>query len=137
MTTRIDPTRPTSDMKLLHPKARGRFEKLASALLAAHNDKETPTLFLPFETYRYPQRQDFLQRTTTNTKANAFESAHQFGLAVDFVPYDTTWSWSEHHDWGFLRSTSQKFGLDVPIKWDLAHVEHPAWKWLQHEFKVI
>jgi len=118
------------DMDLLHPLAREQFHRLEALLVESKDQGLTPTLFRPFETYRTPQRQNHLLRTTKNTHVGAFMSSHQYGLAVDFVPLEgEKWSWSPDHDWEFLRQTAEKCGLTVPIRWDPGHVEHPRWHW--------
>jgi len=89
---------------------------------------------------RSPERQDELF-IKGRTKARPWQSAHQYGLAADFVPYITNqealdlgdmvgekvltgWSWHESHDWPFLRQRAEKHGLSVPIAWDKCHVEY-------------
>lgn len=114
------------DLNMLLPSAKRSFEQLEAALKIGYGRQETATRFEVFETYRTPQRQ--AQLASPVTKARAFQSAHQFGLAVDFVPRELeAWSWSDKHDWSYLRRVAQQFGLDVPINWDRAHVEHPFW----------
>jgi hypothetical protein len=136
MTTRIDPTATCRDMDLLHPHARKQFQELAAYLIAAHTDKDTRSLFLPFETYRYPQRQRMLFNTTKSTKADMYQSSHQLGMAVDFVAFrDNLWSWAESEDWSFLRAASLKFRLAQPISWDRPHIEHPKWQHIVLDLK--
>jgi len=121
--------RPVNGFDLLHPVARKQFEDLAWDLRKMHADGTLKTRFMPFETYRYPQRQLVLISKGT-TKALPFQSAHQYGLAVDFVPQITeggitTWSWHEEHPWNMLKVMAMKHGLTVPISWDKPHVQHP------------
>ena len=93
-----------------------------------YRTKQIKTLFKPFEGYRSPERQNYLFHVMKTTKARAFQSAHNYGLAVDFVPFvDGKWSWDNHHDWEALRYLASQRGLLTPIKWDLPHVEHPIW----------
>lgn len=113
-------------MDLVHPICRGKFEKLASHLEDDFEAGRTKSLFKPFETYRSPERQDFLFHHLKTTKAMAYQSSHQFGLAVDFVawhPVTQHWSWSNNEDWAWLESRAIEVGLGVPIGWDRPHVE--------------
>lgn len=114
---------------LLHPEMRQRAEYLAWDMIAAYNEQKTVTIFAPFEGYRSPERQRILyEKTPLVTKAVPWRSAHQYGLAVDFVAWTATgWSWDDNHDWNLLQRAAQENGLDCPISWDRAHVEHPAW----------
>lgn len=89
----------------------------------------------PFEGFRLPQRQYDLLARGKVTKAGPWESAHQYGLAVDFacrgvdpVGMLTQWTW-EAPDvvWHFLRRVARSSGLDIPIRWDKGHVCHPLW----------
>lgn len=120
--------RETFQWDRLHPKARGHFEALAAWLDDQYAAGLTPTAFKPFEGYRSPERQNYLFTVEKTTKARAFQSAHQYGLAVDFVPQvGGKWSWDDNHDWEHLKFGAVQRGLMVPIKWDRAHVEHPIW----------
>lgn len=115
----------------LHPICRRQFEQLAAALQAGFHAKETETLFHPFEGFRTPLRQRRLfEQEPRVTQANAWQSAHNYGMAVDFVPKTTAneWSWTGAHDWTYLRKQAEEFGLIAPIPWDLAHIEHPKAK---------
>lgn len=137
----------------LHPIARMPFQDLTETLTKAFTGKATRTWFRPHMGYRGPAVQDALYahgRTKPGaqvTKAQGWESAHQFGLAVDFVPWiggsiprekaDGTpiggdepkgyWLWDDTADWKFLKSRAEMHGLLCPIAWDRPHVEHPAW----------
>ena len=133
-----------SDITLLNPKFRRACEALHEYIIDAHETGRTKTRFEIFETYRDPRRQaDLLKKKVT--KAGAFQSPHQFGLACDFVPYLSAseaeelsmrtgervfpgWNWHSSHDYRFLATAAQKFKLTVPISWDPCHVEHPDWK---------
>ena len=132
-----------SDMSLLHPEFRRVVMRLHDDLIRAYHTKATQTRFEVFETYRDPIRQgELLSRGAT--KAAMFHSAHQFGLAVDFVPWlDATeagemaealdekvlpgWNWSSRNDWDFLRQKAVFHGLNNSIAWDRAHVESKRW----------
>ena len=132
------------DTTLLHPKFRRICEGLAQDLIRRYEAGETKTRFEIFETFRSPERQmDLLRKGAT--KASMFQSAHNFGLACDFVAVidhqtahnlgDKTgekvlagWSWHADNDWRFLRIRAEAFGLRIPIDWDLGHVESPYWQ---------
>lgn len=118
----------TASLQYLHPIAVRQFQELADDLAKAHEAGATKTLFVPFESYRSPMRQDELYRQKPPvTKARAWYSAHQYGLAVDFVAFDDE-PWGDDHDWEFLKARAEAHGLTVPIKWDRVHVEHPKFK---------
>lgn len=117
----------------LHPKAREHFALMAHRLEQRYKAGLTPTLFKPFEGFRTPERQDYLFRVEKTTKARGWQSAHNYGLAVDFVPLKdaanlSSWDWHERHDWTLIRDIAVNLGLSAPISWDLPHVEHPAWQ---------
>lgn len=115
MTNRI------SDLASLHPAVQDAFEVLTRQLRA-----DTP--FLPFETYRSPEDQEYYLAKGTS-KSPPWRSAHQYGMAVDFVPFiDGRWTWDVPQDvWLKLSLAAATCGLIRPIKWDLCHVEHPLW----------
>lgn len=115
----------------LHPLVQRQFEELAFALKADFKAKRTLTDFRVFETYRTPMRQLEILTLTKNTKAGPYRSAHQYGLAADFVPFTSFWSWDAEHDYAHLAKRALDFGLKVPYAgWDKVHVEHP-------DFEVI
>lgn len=132
-----------TDIRVLHPKIRDAIERLSQDLITSYETGLTKTLFKVFETFRGPTRQDELFRKGS-TKARAWQSAHQYGLAVDFVPWITNqaaldfgdmvgekvltgWSWANEHDWDFLRARAEAHGLRVPISWDRCHVQYKDW----------
>lgn len=105
---------------------------LTHRLEQGYKSGTTPTLFKPFEGFRTPERQDFLYTVEKSTKAKGWQSAHNYGLAVDFVALSdaknmSSWSWDGHHDWDFLREAATNCGLLCTISWDRPHVEHPIW----------
>lgn len=131
------------DPALLHPVFRPIVDTLMQELRRGHETRATQTRFELFETFRRPERQRDLI-TKGVSKAGAFQSAHQFGLAVDIVPYidpDTAaeiskatgerhwpgWSWWTGHDWDYLSDTANRLGLRT-ISWDRPHVEYPHWR---------
>lgn len=130
---------------LLHPAMRPLAEKLVGRLYDAHMDGEIKTLFRPFETYRSPFRQNQLYeqgRTIGGkivTNARAWESAHQFGLAMDLVPYGRVGGASAYKyywdapesDWNFMHRTAKALGFKDRIPWDSPHIEDPAFDDIQ------
>lgn len=113
----------------LHPKAREVFGLLTHRLIEGFEVGGIDTLFRPFEGYRTPQRQRHLLTVEKTTKADAWQSAHNYGLAVDYVPWvDGKWSWDENHDWNGLDTIATQLGLLRPIRWDRPHIEHPIWR---------
>lgn len=132
-----------SDIALLNPAFGRVVKRLHDYLIDAHETGRTKTRFEIFETFRTPMRQNDLFKKGVS-KAGPFESAHQMGLAVDFVPYlspdearvlsETTgervfpgWNWHSSHDYSFLATAAQHFKLARPLTWDLVHIEHPDW----------
>ena len=122
----------------LHPLMRDPVRKLEGVLLdAGLLGTGTAPGFRLFEGYRSPERQDHLFKTTPSvTRARGWQSAHQYGLAVDYVWWTgSEWSWNAlDHPWDQLRSAAflgGKVGLTAPLKWDLPHIEHPDWKRLK------
>lgn len=140
-----------NDLALTNPKFGRACKRLHEYLIDAHETGRTKTRFEIFETYRDPRRQaDLLKKGAS--KAAAFQSAHQFGLACDFVPYLTPeeatalsevtrervlpgWNWHSSHDYRFLATSAQIFKLAVPLTWDPCHVEHPNWPKLRESFR--
>ena len=114
-----------------HPIMQGAVSSLGQKLVNGYKAGETQTLFKLFEGYRDPLRQlDLLQAKTT--KAGPWQSAHNFGLAADFVAWrGDEWSWGPDVDWLFLHSTATLCGLRAPMSWDKPHIEHPFWPKLQ------
>ena len=126
----------------LHPKCSDAFLTLGWEMVAAFDREETNDLFLPFEGYRNPLNQLLLLRQQT-TRAKPFQSAHNYGMAVDFVKVrrdsittDNTrglgWTWSdrtpaEKADWTVLHQKAKDCGLLAPITWDKPHIVHPLW----------
>lgn len=135
VTTRIN------SLEALHPKARIAFSNLAEDLRLAYKTGRTEFGFEPFETFRSPLRQEYVFKQGAS-KARAWQSAHNYGLAVDFVPFygknrQHGWFWPDNNNacWTFLRNRAHLFGLTVPIAWDLGHVQHPhytetLWNWI-------
>lgn len=132
----------------LHAEVRGQFSALTQDLVTAYETNSTEFRFEPFEGLRGPDRQNHLFAERTS-KASAWQSAHQFGLAVDFVPKILKfgpeddigrWHWywpdASHGDWVILGELAEKHGLKRDIDWDKPHVEHPHWKAIRKVWKL-
>ena len=79
------------------------------------------------EYYRTPERQNELQ-ASGHSHARAWESPHQYGLAVDvaFDPqgYDVPKSW-----WTWLSCLAKYYGLVSGASWgDYGHIQYPNWR---------
>lgn len=113
----------------LHPLAKPAFEQLTIYLEQLWKDGKTQTFFKPFEGLRTPIKQlELLNRRPVVTHVGPWQSAHQYGLAVDFVPWSgNAFSWDEDHDFTTLRLAAVACGLSRPMEWDKCHIEHPAW----------
>ncbi len=75
------------------------------------------------------------------TYAKAGESAHQFGLALDFVPMieggKPQWT-APSPLWNRAISLAEKYGLESASKWpkfkEWPHVQFPSWKTYATEY---
>lgn len=117
------------DFDRLHPKVRQPFELLSLRLEDEWRAGNTPYWIRPFEGFRDPDKQIELLREK-RTKAGPWQSAHNYGLAVDFVPFidgEYRWPRADHECWDFLRALCVNRGLINSIDWDRPHVEHPIW----------
>lgn len=56
------------------------------------------------------------------THAKAYESAHNYGLAVDVTPIPTT-----EANWKRLRLHAKHLGFGLIGEWDRGHLQHPQW----------
>ena len=137
------------DIDSLHPKFKGVFKILKERLITGYEAGLTQTRFEVFETFRSFERQDYLF-TTGTTKARGGQSAHNFGLAVDFVArvhnrtkdgFEMAWSWSLHHDWEFLKKVATEVGLEnqsKSLRWDKPHVQVPHWRgWVESDVSWV
>lgn len=124
------------NIEVLHKDAKAYFRKLVSATATSEFrvGKFSRARFAPYEGFRDPMRQHYLVTETKATKARPWESAHQYGLAVDFAVrvYEENgtrqfWSWEPSAPWEMLKEMAAIFSLDVPIDWDRGHVVHPLW----------
>lgn len=116
------------DRSLLHPVLRDRLSILDVRLL----DAGIPMRL--YEGARTPWRQAELYargRTVPNskkvTKAMAWRSHHQFGVAADFVFFvDGGWTWSEPEpgQWLGYQELAKAVGLDL-LSFEKPHVQLP------------
>lgn len=111
----------------LHPVFRAKVERL----MEQFESEEIP--FRPLEGFRAPVRQDWLfQKGRTRpgavvTKARAWESYHQYGLAVDFVLFENgAWSWNvtggRMKKWNRMIALGKAQGLE-PLSFELPHLQ--------------
>lgn len=100
-------------------------------LFMQHLQAEYPG-FQVFETVRTPQRQTELKGQRVS-RANAYQSAHQFGLAADIVPCDAgNWHWPAVDDprWEPMIRLAPQFGLEC-LSWERPHVQAQGFDWRQ------
>ena len=124
----IDVTKVDRDLSKLHPVMRKAAEKLQKAL-----DQESIPM-KAFEAYREPERQAHLYakgRTAPGpkvTNAKAWESYHQYGLAVDFVRFEQgNWNWNDttpkqKKQWDRFHELARDLGLE-PLSFEKPHVQ--------------
>jgi peptidoglycan L-alanyl-D-glutamate endopeptidase CwlK len=111
-----------------------RFTQTVLRMLARLNERGYP--FALLEGYRSPERQEKLADLGTHvTNARAFQSKHQFGLAVDLAPVnDGRLVISERDPWAMkayvaLGEEAEKAGLTWGGRWsfkDYGHIELAA-----------
>ncbi len=121
----------STDPSLLHPLMREKVEHVLQQC------KSAGLPFKVFEGYRSPQRQKYLFETRRKdpktgkryrvTKAKAWRSLHQYGVAADFVLYiDDRWSWSVKGSlgpmWKELTKIGEKNGL-VSLSFEKPHLQ--------------
>ena len=126
-----------SDLHLLHPA----FERTLAAVVEDCDAKDLQLRV--FETIRSPGRQEELFRRgrdpdaadygRTVTKARAYESAHQYGLAADLVFWvGGRWSWEPPKGkpgaWDTFQAIARDHGL-VTLTFERPHVQVKAFNW--------
>lgn len=118
------------DFEKLHPKVRRDFQIMAIRLTEGYQNGVVAYHFKPFEGFRSPEKQTELV-LLKRSKAGPWQSAHNYGLAVDFVPWDEKggffWPDAKHPAWDYMRDLARNRGLINQIDWDRPHVEHPIW----------
>ncbi len=116
------------DLAVLHPVIRESVKRVQEQL----DEEKLP--FRVFEAYRTPERQRLLYRQGRDvpgdivTKARAWDSYHQYGLAVDFVLYISgSWSWKSTGQyakmWQRLHVIGRQHGLE-PLSWESPHLQY-------------
>ena len=129
----------SADLSLAHPSARSDFEALAKRASGGLAAGSLRIPFLVFELYRSPQDQEEAFKRGAS-QARAYTSAHQFGLAIDLVPFvNGKWTWDPPGGtlaWDALDKLVAEFpNLSRPISWDRPHVEHVLWNKLRWDMK--
>lgn len=125
-----DPQTRLRGMEQLHPKFRAALDGLLQKAAAEGRP------FKLFEAFRTPERQQWLFEQGRSrpgsivTKAEPWESFHQYGLGADLVLFvNGQWTWSDAgplaEHWKRLPSLAQEFGLRT-LKWEAPHVEWPV-----------
>jgi hypothetical protein len=123
----VDPTKRSVDLTFLHPVYRAAAAAVLDDLAAAGIPLRI------FEAYRTPERQQFLYdqgRTRPGsivTKAQAWQSYHQYGLAADYVAFvNGSWSWDGTGEraqwWTQLHVIGRKHGLE-PLSFEAPHLQ--------------
>lgn len=125
----LNPRKRNRDPELLHPLVR----EAAQEILRKCEKEELS--FRIFEGYRTPERQKRLYNTVREvrgkkfrvTRARAWRSLHQYGVAVDFVLWiDNKWSWSTRGEcaqmWKKLHEIGAKCGLE-PLSFEKPHMQ--------------
>lgn len=111
-----------TNLSHLHPEVRARVIALIAEIERAGLSFEL------FEAFRSPQRQTYLfTKVPRVTKARAWSSYHQYGLAVDFVlKIDGGWSWRTdgkwNDQWQELHRLGEAVGLE-PLSWEKPHLQ--------------
>lgn len=123
-----------SDMDLLRPNFRAALERLEDGLEAAGSPLRV------FETVRSPARQEELYQRgrdpkaddfgRTVTRARAYQSAHQHGLAADLVGWvDGKWTWDlPDKEWRLLGTLAKREGLEQ-LDIEQPHVQLVGFDW--------
>lgn len=113
------------DLSHLNPRMQQRMDEV----LAILDQDPDLSCFRVFEGYRSPMRQEQLYRQQPPvTKAKAWRSVHQFGFAVDLVPFiDGEWEWDRPKLYQRLHAILDGH-LVFPIEWDKGHAELPGWQ---------
>jgi peptidoglycan L-alanyl-D-glutamate endopeptidase CwlK len=124
-----DPSMRRGDLVALHPIMR----EAVAELLKNFQSEELP--FRVYEAFRSPVRQAWLYdqgRTPARpgavvTYAQAWDSYHQYGLAVDFVLWlNGAWSWNSLGinvgRWERLQALGKKVGLET-LKFETPHLQ--------------
>jgi peptidoglycan LD-endopeptidase CwlK len=109
------------DLEELHPLVRAKVKAVLADL------KKAKLNFEVFEAYRTPERQRRLFNQGGVTKADAWQSYHQYGMAVDFVLKENgQWSWDTSGgrlaQWEQMNDIGRAHGLE-PLSWEKPHLQ--------------
>lgn len=125
----------------LHPRMVGPISALLATLrTTVFTSGGKQCVFAAFEGFRHPVRQYDLFTRGKVTEAGPWQSAHQYGCAVDFACVNVgpegvivpgSWTWPDDAPWGKLKILARRVSLDVPIEKDKGHVQHPLWQQLR------
>lgn len=118
-----DPTKINRNLQDLAPF----FSQLLQLAIAEAQEQGYPIHL--FEGYRSPQRQDYLFEQGRSrdgkiiTKAKAWQSWHQFGLAADLAfKHDGKWRWDNDDPWDKVHDIMHEYGFET-LSWERAHVQ--------------
>ena len=136
------------ELKTLHPKFARRCSVLYENLAAIHEAGRLKYRFEICEGFRHFSRQTALVAEGVS-KEEAWASAHNFGLAADFVPYLTPeegkmlgrpsgWYWPKITDeaWKILHEQAPIAGVAHPLRWDGPHIEFLQFEEMRKKYLV-
>ena len=122
-------------LQTLHPKFARRASVLYENLALMHEAGRLQFRLEVFEGFRHFSRQQGLVAEGVS-KAGVWQSAHNFGLAADFVPYldaeearmlgrPAGWYWPKITDetWKILHEQAAIAGVAHPFSWDGPHIQ--------------
>lgn len=124
----VDVDAKNRNLALLHPAFRERITRVVDRL--AH--EQIP--FRIFEAYRAPERQARLYRQGRDlpgsivTRARAWSSFHQYGVASDLVLFDPSWTWDDSGVRGGWWKRMQEIGREEGLRalsFEMPHLELP------------
>ena len=112
----------SNDFLLLHPVMRRLVAKLQTRIYS-----EGIPLFV-FEGFRSPDRQNKLfEKVPRVTKARAWQSYHQYGVAVDFVFHENgNWHWGRNERHKTWYKTLHRYALEIGLErlsWETPHLQ--------------
>lgn len=103
------------------------FSLLLQQAIQECQDQGLPIYF--FEGYRSPQRQGYLFEQGRSregkiiTKARAWHSWHQYGVAADLCfKHNGQWAWHKDDPWDKVHQVMHDFGFET-LSWEKAHVQ--------------